>query len=327
MTAESTLTVRRATSSDRAAVLELLAGALGWDDVGELDGFFAWKHEQNPFGPSPAWVAMDGTRIAGFRTFLRWEFIDGSGTIRRAVRAVDTATHADYRGRGVFRALTLAAVDELTDDGVEFVFNTPNDQSRPGYLTMGWQTVGRLPAAVRMRGMTGALRMLRARVPAERWPLAGGGGETASDLLRHPSVTALLERLPASTGLCTRRSVAYLQWRYGYAPLGYRAIAVGDDPARGLAIFRVRRRGDAREAALCEVLTPAGSAAAVKQLCGSVARASGADYAIRLGARGAGFVPLPRQGPILTWRSLATRDKVAPAASRWQLSLGDVELL
>ena len=29
------------------------------------------------------------------------------------------------------------------------MFNTPNDQSRPGYLKMGWQVVGRVPIGVR----------------------------------------------------------------------------------------------------------------------------------------------------------------------------------
>ncbi len=41
--------------------------------------------------------------MIGFRTFLRWEFED-AGRVVRAVRAVDTATHPDHRGRGIFRA-------------------------------------------------------------------------------------------------------------------------------------------------------------------------------------------------------------------------------
>jgi hypothetical protein len=37
-----------------------------------------------------------------------------------------------------------------------------------------------------------------------------------------------------------------------------------------------------------------------------------------------GFVPLPKQGPILTWRALAQLD--APAMADWALTLGDLEL-
>lgn len=73
--------------------------------------------------------------------FLRWKFdVPGEGTIS-AVRAVDTATHPDWQGSGIFTRLTLGALDELRDDGLDVVFNTPNDQSRPGYLKMGWSQV------------------------------------------------------------------------------------------------------------------------------------------------------------------------------------------
>src|SRR4029077_13661343 len=130
--------------------LDLLANALGWSASAGLPEFFDWKHRENPFGESPGWVAVDGTRVVGFRTFLRWELEDGAGATRTAVRAVDTATHPDYQGRGIFRALTLLAVEEMTAEGVEFVFNTPNDKSRPGYLTMGWHEVGRLPTRARI---------------------------------------------------------------------------------------------------------------------------------------------------------------------------------
>jgi GNAT superfamily N-acetyltransferase len=99
---------------------------------------------------------------------MRWEFLDGDRVVR-AVRAVDTATHPDYQGRGIFTRLTLHALDELATEGIEFVFNTPNDQSRPGYLKMGWQVVGQLPTAVRPTRLARIARVAKARVPAERW--------------------------------------------------------------------------------------------------------------------------------------------------------------
>ena len=86
-----------------------------------------------------------------FRVLMRWEFVE-HGRVVHAVRAVDTATHPDYQGRGIFTRLTLHALDELRHE-IDFVFNTPNDQSRPGYLKMGWQVVGRLPTAVRPTGL------------------------------------------------------------------------------------------------------------------------------------------------------------------------------
>ena len=156
---ESDIEVRPAVGADRPAVLALLADSLGWDRDEVFAAFFEWKHVQNPFGPSPAWVAVTGNRVVGFRTFLRWRFEHPDGRTRSAVRAVDTATAPDQQGRGIFRRLTMTAVDELRAEGVDFVFNTPNVQSRPGYLRMGWSTVGRMPLVARVAGISSLLRM------------------------------------------------------------------------------------------------------------------------------------------------------------------------
>src|SRR6476661_3097935 len=126
--------IRRAVADDRPAILELLAAALGWVPDAQHASFFEWKHDTNSFGVSPAWVATDSTNngdLAGVRIFLRWEFVDRDQQTRKAVRAVDTATHPKQQGKGIFRRLTMQALDELLAEGTDFVFNTPNSQSRP----------------------------------------------------------------------------------------------------------------------------------------------------------------------------------------------------
>jgi GNAT superfamily N-acetyltransferase len=327
---EGELEVRSSGRADREAVLRLLSASLGWVPDGLFDSFFSWKHEQGPFGSSPAWVAVDGDRVVGFRTFVRWEFDHPDGRLRRAVRAVDTATHPDHQGRGIFRRLTLHGVEAMRSEGVDMVFNTPNAQSRPGYLRMGWSEVGRLPASVRPTSPGAAVRMLRARVPAERWSLPSDGGVPAPEALAGPEVAALLASLAPARGLRTRRSPEQLRWRYGFEPLRYRAVSLGGDPAEGLAVYRVRRRGPAVEAALCEVLVPGGDGGAARALGRAVARASGADYVIRLGGApldAAGYARLPGQGPVLTWRPVAAPETATPPPlGDWQLALGDVEL-
>ena len=328
--ARTDIAVRRATDDDRTAVLALLADSLGWERDATFAEFFDWKHRRNPFGVSPAWVAVDRDEIVGFRTFLRWEFDDPDGRVRRAVRAVDTATAPAYQGRGVFRLLTTTAVDALTAEGVDFVFNTPNDQSLPGYLRMGWIEVGRLPLEARVTNVAGLRRMRKARAPAGRWPVATDAGTDASTMLADDRVATLLEQLPAPRGLRTTRTVAYLRWRYGLPALGYRALSIDDDPAAGLAVFRLRMRGGAIEAGVSELLAPPGTDAA-RRLLRAVRREAGADYVIRLGRAGRmlptdGFVPLPRHGPVLTYRPLADASP-PPRLRDLDFRLGDVELL
>src|SRR4051794_39470238 len=66
--------IRRATEADEAGILTLARRALGWTDDPRFIELFRWKHDRNPFGASPRWVAVDRDRIVGFRTFLRWRF-------------------------------------------------------------------------------------------------------------------------------------------------------------------------------------------------------------------------------------------------------------
>jgi GNAT superfamily N-acetyltransferase len=338
--------IRAATPDDDAAVLGLLAASMGWVPDELSARFLAWKHRQNPAGPSPAWVAVDEAsgEVVGLRTFLRWRFStdgyggDADGGVVDAVRAVDTATHPDHQGRGIFSRLTRHALEELRAQGVAFVFNTPNDRSRPGYLKMGWQEVGRLPVAVRPRSLGALARVGRARAPADKWSTPTDAGSPAAEALTD-DVLAESALGPAATGaggaaaaprLRTERTGEHLRWRYGFPALHYRALTGPDGPGQGLVVFRLRRRGAATEAAVCELLVPDGRqrAATTRRLLRAVVRASGADHAVLVGrARpGLGLLPVPGQGPTLVWRAVAPGDDAPPHLAAWDLSLGDVEL-
>jgi len=317
------LEFRAATDADTPAVLSLMAQVMGWKADEPFDEFFHWKHRDNPFGVSPAWVALHDGKVVGYRTFLRWVFIDDEGKKLRAVRAVDTATHPDYQGMGIFRTLTLRGVAELTLAGDAFVFNTPNDQSRPGYLKMGWTVARRLPIGILPAGPGALARIAKSRVPADLWSVPTSAGIPANEALADASVAeALLQHAPAK-GVRTIRSPEYLAWRTALEPFHYRLqLASPHDPAEGGILFRLRRRGPTLEAAVIEQFTP--DPLPSVRLLRRMLRASGADYAIGLRMHSAaGLVPLPRLGPLLTTRPLAA----APPIRKYMVfTLGDVEL-
>ena len=309
------LVIRRATPDDRPAVIRVAVRALGWrGDARDWD-FFAWKHDDNPFGPSPAWVAIEGGQIVGFRTFLRWELARGTKRLRM-VRAVDTGTDPDHQGKGIFRRLTQGAVAELASAGYDAVFNTPNTQSRPGYLKMGWTELGRPVIGVLPRSPLAAVRMARSRQAAEKWSEPIAVGQSAGDALGGGGLDAMLAALPPSAGWATPRTAEYLRWRYGFEPLRYRALEVRG----GLAVFRVRRRGASREVSLCEWLAPGPDRPALRKLVDAAG-----DYLVACDLGVAhGLVPLPRLGPVVTWRPLARPGVVALRDLAFRL--GDLEL-
>lgn len=309
-------------------MIDLCRASLGWSSQDRDEAFFAWKHDENPAGASPQWGAFgpDGG-LVGVRVFLRWRFRGPQGEALHGVRAVDTATHPDHQGRGIFSRLTLGALPELREMGTHFVFNTPNAQSRPGYLKMGWNLVGRVPVAIRLAGPRAAAALRGARAAAEKWSQRTAAGVAAPEALAdEEALRSLLGRLRPSGRITTDRTVQHLRWRYRFEPLHYRATAAGSI-GDGLVIFRVRRRGTALEATICETLIPPGTD--VHGLYARILEDTGADYLIRAGwtISGArdGFVPAPRLGPILTWKPLVRVG--APRMSELDLSLGDIELL
>ena len=221
------LQIRPYTAEDEPAVIALLVGALGEGPSGHrTPAFFRWKHLENPFGESLLLVAELDGEIVGLRAFLRWGFTIGDRSLR-AVRAVDTATRHDQRGKGIFSTLTKAALAELRTD-TDLVFNTPNGSSRPGYLKMGWQEVGRVPVWVKVRRPVAFARGLRSTTSVTDRPIReiNVTAPLAADALGdEDELRAFLGELghPAER-IATPYSPEYLAWRYARAPLGYRAI-------------------------------------------------------------------------------------------------------
>ncbi len=190
------------------------------------------------------------------------------------------------------------------------------------YLKMGWSVARRLPTGVLPSGPAALPRIARSRVPAEKWSEQTTVGLAAGEALADPSVATALLQYAAATGARTQRTPRYLAWRTSFEPLRYRLLLAAKDPAEGGIIFRLRRRGPTVEAAVVEQLVSNRMTGA--RLIGRMLRQSNADYAIGL-RRGpsAGLVPLPKQGPLLTTRPLASSP---PHPATWTLTLGDVEL-
>jgi GNAT superfamily N-acetyltransferase len=322
----SAIEVRPATPDDRPQVLGLLRTSLGWSADPRYEQVFVWKHDSNPFGQSPAWVALKNGQIVGFRAFMRWEF-EYCGDVVRAVRAVDTATHPDHQGQGIFRRLTLQALGELHDDGVAFVFNTPNERSRPGYLKMGWEVLGRVPLRIRPHSLRAAWNLAHTRVAVDRWPIEANAmpGRPALEVFAdRQSVEDLVAAIPASSQLRTRRDARYLSWRYGLPALGYRVLQLGTDATAGLTVFRLRKRGASIQAAIAETLWPPGTVRSARWVDRVLGR-SAVDYTVSVpGPRGIAHIRLPHNGPQLTGRAIVS--SAVPPIGKWDLTLGDIEL-
>jgi GNAT superfamily N-acetyltransferase len=322
---------------DEPEVLDLLEASLGAGPAGSRTAdFFRWKHLANPFGRSYLLLAEADHRIVGLRAFMRWAFVSPQGPLR-AVRAVDTATHPDYQGRGIFSSLTRRALDDLRAEA-DLIFNTPNEQSLPGYLKMGWVVVGSVPVRVRVRHPIRFVRRARAwKQDVARPPIDRPDAATAGRAMSDPRLGSLLSAAGAPTGIATERTPEYLRWRYADAPsLGYRAAGVERaGELEAMAIFRVRPRGALVEATVAELIVRDGALRAGRRALTAVARSTSADHltcsfpersTARTAARRSWFVRSP-QGMTLVANTLGHELRPDPASlSAWSLSVGDIEV-
>lgn len=323
--------IRPAAEADIPEIVSLLKLSLGESLMPKSEQFWRWKHVDNPFGHSPVLLAMNEGSIVGVRAFMRWAWQAENRRIE-AVRAVDTATHPDFQGKGIFSKLTKALLTRCQELNIQMVFNTPNEKSKPGYLKMGWKEAGRVPVTIKVRS---PFRIAAGLISGEGTPgnMPGPGGDLR--MLEHPAVPALLDRHFENQKRWTVTPVSqrYLLWRYRDSPVsGYFAEATGKSEPDGLIIYRLKDSRLGREMRITNIFEASFSARArLKEVVRTKARQHRADYITANGFFGkqilGGLALTQRIGPVVTIRQVADEplDTFSNFAT-WRPDVGDLEL-
>jgi GNAT superfamily N-acetyltransferase len=308
--------IRPASTCDVPAIIDLLKLSLGESLIPKSEKLWHWKHIANPFGKSPVLLAEEDGQILGVRAFLRWEYLKDGQTIK-ACRAVDTATHPRVQGKGIFSKLTLALVEEMKKEGVDLIYNTPNTQSAPGYLKMGWESWGKLPLKLNFHLPTSRKQITEA--PA--WDQA------------EPLIQMMEASSELTSELQTKLVPGYLAWRYRDNPLfHYQLLTDGESY---LLIYRIKEGKMGREFRICDLFIPNGlSPVQRKKLNSSLnqhIKASGVRFSSFSGLRyplqddlDMGWLPILEVGPLITLRQM--KDEIIPPTQPWAWSLGDLEV-
>ncbi|MGI9896059.1 GNAT family N-acetyltransferase [Vibrio natriegens] len=192
--------------------------------------YFDWKHLNSPLGKSLMYIAVDSNnKVLAFRAFVRWEFIY-LGEIKSYLRPVDSAVCPTARGRGLFKSLTLHVINSPVASAFDGIFNTPNENSLPIYLHLGWKKISNLTFSI---------------LPLYPIP-------TFSNNLKKISYDKLSKFTKSINKCGTNTDLTYLKWRYVDCPtFDYLYFEVSDNC---IVIYRINKRYFLTEAIICDVL-------------------------------------------------------------------------
>lgn len=261
--------------SDEEAFVSLYDETFG----GGSEEWFEWKYTENPAaGYVPIVVATHDGELVGARPCVPFRMRVGDRTVE-AVRFGDTMVHPDHRRRGLFTRMTRRMLEYYAALDPAFGFNHPNENSLPGYRTMGGRVVGRFPVAYRVQnpaalaggrldgpaalGVSAATPLARAYLDGRaRLSLVPDSGITVTRHASTPAETlaALYEAGPPE-GIHAERTPEFYEWRFRNPQWRYRTYVAHDEgPVAGI-VTGTRRVGDATVTTLAEAVPMAGDGA------------------------------------------------------------------
>lgn len=310
--------IRQAKIEDKPAIVELLKESLGESLLKKSTSIWDYKHVDNPFGESYVLLAEEEGKLIGVRAFMSWKWQIGT-TIWQAYRAVDTATHPKHQGKGIFKKLTLQALDDVGKKQDCFIFNTPNEKSRPGYLKMSWESLGKISIAL---------------IPAFLYGISSlwNNGKKYKQSLSDSEIDQLCKKhneiLQATEQIFTPKSRVYLAWRYENNPMQPYQILTGK---KWYAAVYTKKHRFFTELRIAEVIGATSKETrkeirtvvtqlALKNKCLFITTTEKTLYSLRY---------FGQIGPILTCRDL-TAEKIIITKSKetnaWHYAMGDLEL-
>ena len=210
--------IRSVTVNDLDAIRSLYFDVWGYNRPKNFD---YWRYITPPDGICPATIAIDGIRIAG--AYILWPArIRIANEIVLGGQSMDTMTHPDYRGMGIFSQLAEACYKTAASRGFKILYGFPNPASYPGFVNkLGWKHTGNITHWIRFIKPS-----QHSKVPAVLSPFADfaakllpKGDLTGFEIRREiPGIVELQDLLQdwrTNVGTCQiERNKDWFAWRY-----------------------------------------------------------------------------------------------------------------
>lgn len=224
--------------------------------------FWRWKHKDSYFGQTLGYGAFDGDELVSLRPFMQWQLRAGKSEVLKTLRPVDTVTAVSARRKGLFTKLTNKVLNEEIYN-FDLLFNTPNANSLPGNLKLGWNIYQQLALKLKITKpflfVKFSLKNCRenslSQVLCSVDCIYSVKELNSSELSGFLEAAEFFEANRPFQGLRTPRTAQYLKWRYQEHPNAeyyvYKHFVNGI--AVGFVIFRQENRKGIPGYVVCDV--------------------------------------------------------------------------
>jgi len=208
-------------AGDEDAIIGLFSESFGQ----ELDlSAWRWRYLENPYGGPLIELMWDGAKLIG-QYAVSPVNISINGTEYSCALSLDTMTHPDYGGRGIFTRLAASAYKRLGDMGRAMVWGFPNENSHHGFIKrLEWFDVAEVP-----------LLTVTSKIDEEP--------QTSIQALEKfdTRVDRLFEQERTHWPCMAVRSAEYLNWRFMRHPTRhyYSVAAYSDDEMLGYCVYKL----------------------------------------------------------------------------------------
>ncbi len=214
---------RRYGPGDEELILKLRNEIRGATHSGS---YWRSRYVENPCGQATIWLALSDGMAVGHSAMIPTS-VNIDGRTVKAGLSVDAWTHPDFRCRGVFTSLHRSVLQEARNQGIEFAYTFPNDESYRGFLKLGYNHPFSVPALRKVVNW-GAVLKGRTKIPlldrAVKLFLRGGDREPDAPRANGVNVSEVMhldERFDALWSRQAKNNVAaivrdrdYISWRY-----------------------------------------------------------------------------------------------------------------
>ncbi len=235
-------------------------------------GFLGWRYAENP---SAEQNVVNIAKEAGTEEIAALYAVMGAGfqingTAVAATQSLDTLTHREHRGQGLFPRLAKANYAIAQEKGAAMVYGFPNAASGPVFeKKLGWTLYGEIPILFRpMRSgflISKVLNKLKIRVskrfldfpifrPKTTWNTESKITKTTAFSAEH---TLIWDAYSKGVKVALKRDATYLNWRVFARPDGAKynaATCYADDQAVGYVIWCCEQKHGANTGYIMECL-------------------------------------------------------------------------